>query len=128
MRKIINKGRESEFVEVVDDQVGSPTYARDLANSIIDIIVKSILNPQAYLPGIYHYANQGSCSWDEFTEEIFKLANINCKVVPVSTDKYPTKAKRPVYSVLDTAKVRSSFGIGIPNWRDSLKECISQLK
>ncbi|MDA3816729.1 MAG: dTDP-4-dehydrorhamnose reductase [Prolixibacteraceae bacterium] len=128
MRKIISKGDESEFVEVVDDQIGSPTYARDLANSIIDIIVKSILNPQAYLPGIYHYANQGTCSWAEFTQEIFDLASVDCKVVPVSTDKFPTKAKRPAYSVLDTKKVRSSFGIGIPNWRDSLKECILQLK
>jgi dTDP-4-dehydrorhamnose reductase len=127
LRNIIAKGKENESIDVVNDQVGSPTYARDLANCIIDIIIKSILNPQAYLPGIYHYANQGSCSWAEFTDEIFKLASVSCKVNPVSSDKFPTKAKRPKFSVLDTTRVRESFGIGIPNWRDSLKECISQL-
>jgi dTDP-4-dehydrorhamnose reductase len=127
MRKIISLGKEREFIEVVNDQVGSPTYARDLANCIIDIIIKSILNPEAYLPGIYHYANQGSCSWYEFTKEIFELAGINCEVRPVSTEKFPTKAKRPKYSVLNTTSIRSAFGIGIPNWRDSLKECISYL-
>lgn len=127
MRKILAKGREQDSIEVVNDQVGSPTYARDLANCIIDMIIKSILNPTAYLPGVYHYANQGSCSWAEYTEEIFELAGVDCKVIPVSSDKYPTKAARPKFSVLDTTKVREAFGIGIPNWRDSLKECISSL-
>ena len=126
-RKIIRLGQENDFVEIVDDQFGSPTYARDLANTIIDMIIKSILNPQAYLPGVYHYANQGSCSWYEFTKEIFELAGIDCEVRPVSSDKFPTKAKRPKYSVLDTSKVRHAFGIGIPNWRDSLQECISSI-
>ncbi|HPR33006.1 MAG TPA: dTDP-4-dehydrorhamnose reductase [Prolixibacteraceae bacterium] len=126
LRTMLALGKERERIEVVDDQLGSPTYARDLANCIIDIIIKSILNPQAYLPGIYHYANQGSCTWCEFTREIFKIAGINsCEVVPVSTEQYPTKAKRPRYSVLDTTKVREAFGLGIPNWRDSLKECLS---
>jgi dTDP-4-dehydrorhamnose reductase len=127
MRKILSLGKERDSIEVVDDQIGSPTYARDLANCIIDIIIKSILNPEAYLPGIYHYANQGTCSWAEYAKEIFELAGVNCEVKPVSSDKYPTKAKRPKYSVLNTTKIRSSFGIGIPNWRDSLKECISYL-
>lgn len=127
MRKILSLGKERDSIEVVNDQIGSPTYARDLANCIIDIIIKSILNPEAYLPGIYHYANQGSCSWAEYAKEIFELAGVNCEVIPVPSDKYPTKAKRPKYSVLNTTKIRSSFGIGIPNWRDSLKECISYL-
>lgn len=127
LRKILALGVDREQVEVVDDQVGSPTYARDLANCIIDIIIKSILNPQAYLPGIYHYANQGTCSWAGFTKEIFEQAGVDCEVIPVSSDKFPTKAKRPAYSVLDTSKVRQAFGIGIPNWRDSLKECIGKL-
>jgi dTDP-4-dehydrorhamnose reductase len=127
LRKILALGADREQIEVVDDQIGSPTYARDLANCIIDIIIKSILNPQAYLPGIYHYANQGTCSWAGFTKEIFEQAGVDCEVIPVSSDKFPTKAKRPAYSVLDTSKVRQSFGIGIPNWRDSLKECIGKL-
>ncbi|MDA3928087.1 MAG: dTDP-4-dehydrorhamnose reductase [Prolixibacteraceae bacterium] len=125
MRKMIAIGNDNSEVQVVNDQFGSPTYARDLANCIIDMIIKSILNPQAYLPGLYHYTNQGSCSWAEFATEIFALAEIDCKVIPVSSDKFPTKAKRPMYSVLNTTKLRDSFGIGIPNWRDSLKECLS---
>lgn len=124
MRKMVDLGNERDELKVVNDQFGSPTYARDLANTIIDIIIKSILNPQAYLPGVYHYANQGSCSWYEFAQEIFKLQDIQCKLIPVSSDEFPTKAKRPQYSVLDTSRVRESFGIGIPNWRDSLKECL----
>jgi len=124
MRKMVELGNDREEVKVVNDQFGSPTYARDLANCIIDIIIKSILNPQAYLPGIYHYANQGSCSWYEFAKEIFELEGIKCKLTPVRTAEFPTKAKRPQYSVLNTTRVRESFGIGIPNWRDSLKECL----
>lgn len=124
MRKMIDLGKEREELRVVNDQIGSPTYARDLANTIIDMIIKSILNPQAYLPGIYHYANQGSCSWYEFAQEIFELQGIKCKLIPVSTEEYPTKAARPKFSVLNTSRVRDSFGIGIPNWRDSLKECL----
>lgn len=127
VRKIIQKGKEQDVVEVVDDQFGSPTYARDLANCIIDMIIKSILNPTAYLPGVYHYCNQGNCSWAEFAKEIYQIAGIDCKIIPVKSDKYPTKAPRPKYSVLNTSKVREAFGIGIPNWRDSLKECISSL-
>jgi dTDP-4-dehydrorhamnose reductase len=124
VRKIIALSENRDVIEVVDDQIGSPTYARDLGNCIIDIIVKSILNPEAYLPGIYHYANQGTCSWYEFAKEVLELTGSKCEIKPVGTEKFPTKAKRPKYSVLDTSRVRNSFGIGIPNWRDSLKECI----
>jgi dTDP-4-dehydrorhamnose reductase len=128
MRKILERAKVNEKIEVVNDQIGSPTYARDLANCIIDIVIKSILNPKAYLPGVYHYANQGECSWFDFANEIVKLANLSCEVIPVDSSKYPTVAKRPTFSVLDTTKVRQNFGIGIPNWRDSLKECIAALK
>ncbi|HNW51717.1 MAG TPA: dTDP-4-dehydrorhamnose reductase [Prolixibacteraceae bacterium] len=128
VRSILSLARERETLNVVNDQFGSPTYARDLANCIIDIIIKSILNPKAYLPGIYHYANQGSCSWYEFAQEILNIAGIKtCKLIPVTTEQYPAVAKRPQYSVLDTTKVRTSFGIGIPNWRDSLRECLSTI-
>ena len=125
VRTIMALAQEHESIEIVNDQFGSPTYARDLANTIIDIIIKSILNPKAYLPGIYHYANQGSCSWYEFAQEILNIAGITkCQLIPVSTDQFPAVAKHPKYSVLDTSKVRSSFGIGIPNWRDSLRDCL----
>jgi dTDP-4-dehydrorhamnose reductase len=128
VRKIIDLAKAKDKIEVVNDQFGSPTYARDLANCIIDIIIKSLLNPKAYLPGVYHYANQGECSWYEFAQEIIKQADLSCEVVPVDSSKFPVKAKRPKYSVLDTTKIRHHFGIGIPNWKDSLKECISLLK
>ncbi len=128
MRTILALAKEKDKIEVISDQYGSPTYARDLANCIIDIIVKSILNPRAYLPGIYHYTNQGSCSWNEFAQEIINVAGITtCEVVPITTDQYPHKAQRPRNSVLDTTKVRSAFGIGIPNWKDSLRECLSSI-
>jgi dTDP-4-dehydrorhamnose reductase len=128
VRSILALAKERDTLEIVNDQIGSPTYARDLANCIIDIIIKSILNPKAYLPGIYHYANQGVCSWYEFASEILNIAGIkSCKLIPVSTEQYPAVAKRPKYSVLDTSKVRESFGIGIPNWRDSLRECLSSI-
>jgi len=127
IRTILAKAKENATIEVVDDQIGSPTYARDLANTIVDIIIKSILNPTAYKPGIYNYTNQGSCSWYEFAQEIVNIAGIDCEIKPIKSDKFPTKAKRPKYSVLDTSKIRSSFGIGIPNWKDSLKECLSNL-
>jgi len=129
VRSIIALAKERETLSIVNDQIGSPTYARDLANCIIDIIIKSILNPKAYLPGIYHYANQGTCSWYEFAQEILNITDIkSCKLIPISTDQYPAIAKRPKYSVLDTSKVRGSFGIGIPNWRDSLRECLSSMR
>ena len=128
LRTILSLAKDKEQIEVVDDQIGSPTYARDLANCIIDIIIKSILNPKAYLPGVYHYSNQGECSWCEFAKEIVKQSDLNCKVIPVSTSQYVRPAKRPKYSVLDTNKLRHNFGIGIPNWRDSLKECLLSLK
>lgn len=128
MRTILALAKEKDKIEVISDQYGSPTYARDLANCIIDIIVKSILNPRAYLPGIYHYTNQGSCSWNEFAQEIINVAGITtCEVVPITTDQYPHKAQRPRNSILDTTKVRSAFGIGIPNWKDSLRECLSSI-
>jgi dTDP-4-dehydrorhamnose reductase len=129
VRSIIALAKERETLEIVNDQIGSPTYARDLANCIIDIIIKSILNPKAYLPGVYHYANQGTCTWYEFAQEILNVLGIkSCKLIPVSTEQYPAVAKRPKYSVLDTTKVRESFGIGIPNWRDSLRECLSTIR
>jgi dTDP-4-dehydrorhamnose reductase len=127
VRSIIALAKEREKIDVVCDQFGSPTYARDLANCIIDIIIKSILNPKAYLPGIYHYANQGSCSWYELAQEILSIAGITtCQLNPISTDEFPHVAKRPRNSILDTTKIREAFGLGIPNWRDSLKECLRQ--
>ncbi|MFZ1369108.1 MAG: dTDP-4-dehydrorhamnose reductase [Ferruginibacter sp.] len=117
--------KEKESINVVNDQFGCPTYAADLALAIMRIIrsKKSKLNP-----GIYHYTNSGITNWFEFAVAIKKLTNSNCIVNPISTAQYPTAAKRPAYSVLDTAKIAATFPVEIPNWEISLEKCLSLLK
>ena len=111
---------EHETLRVVFDQIGTPTYARDLAKAILDILPK-IKNES---PEIYHYSNEGVASWYDFSKAIFELANINCAVNPIVTDQYPTPAKRPHYSLLNKSKIKHDFQLSIPYWRDSLKECL----
>jgi dTDP-4-dehydrorhamnose reductase len=116
--------KEKESINVVNDQFGSPTYAADLADAIMQIIGsgKSIENP-----GIYHYTNTGITNWYEFAVAIKKLTGSNCMVNPITTDQYPTAAKRPAYSVLDITKIRNTFGVDIPDWENSLQKCLSLL-
>lgn len=115
-------GREKDSLGVIFDQIGTPTYARDLAVAIFAAIHKGII------PGIYHFSNEGVCSWYDFTQMIHHLADIKtCKLRPLHTEEYPTKAKRPHYSVLDKTKIKDIYGIEIPYWVDSLKECIDKL-
>lgn len=123
-KTILRLSTERESIDVVFDQVGTPTYATDLAKVII-LIVTQKFNPavEQNLPaGIYHYANEGVCSWYDFATEIVKLSGNICKVNPVTSDKFPTKAQRPQYSVLDKGKIKSHLGIEIPHWKESLKE------
>lgn len=124
VKTIIRKAKETGELKVVNDQVGSPTYARDLARVILGILPASMSSNQF---GLYHYANEGSCSWFEFAKEITGLAGIECKINPVTTVEYPAKAKRPKYSVLDTGLIKERFGVIIPGWKESLKECIAEL-
>ncbi len=112
--------KEKENVNVVNDQFGSPTYAADLANAILEIIGAGS-NPT---PGIYHYSNLGITNWYEFATEIKKLTAAKCEVHPIPTALYPTAAKRPQNSSLNTDKIRSVFNITIPHWKDSLAKCI----
>lgn len=121
VKTILKKGSETGILNVVDDQIGSPTYARDLAKVILDILPASMSSNQLEL---YHYSNEGSTSWFGFAKEIIALANINCQVQPIKSNSYPAKAKRPAYSVLDTSLIKARFGIAIPAWEDSLKECV----
>lgn len=108
-------------LKVVFDQCGTPTYALDLAAAIVSIL----RNPKE---GIYHYSNEGVCSWYDFTVAIHRLAGItSCKVKPLHTSEYPTRANRPAYSVLDKTKIKTTFGIEIPHWEESLKRCIDTL-
>ena len=122
VKTMIRLGKERDSIGVIFDQVGTPTYARDLACTIYAVI------RQGVVPGVYHFSNEGVCSWYDFTKAIHRLAGITtCRVKPLHTEEYPTPAKRPHYSVLDKTKIKATFGIEIPYWEDSLQSCIEQL-
>ena len=122
VKTMIRLGRERDSLGVIFDQVGTPTYARDLARAIFAAI------RQGVTPGIYHFSNEGVCSWYDFTKAIHRLAGITtCNVKPLHTSEYPTKAKRPHYSVLDKRKIKEVYHVEIPYWEESLKECIYQM-
>lgn len=122
VKTMIRLGKEKESLGVIFDQVGTPTYARDLAKAIYAAINKGVVR------GVYHFSNEGVCSWYDFTMAIHRLAGIEtCKVKPLHTADYPTKAARPHYSVLDKTKIKETFGIEIPHWEVSLKECINDI-
>ena len=123
VKTMIRLGKERESLGVIFDQVGTPTYARDLARAIFVAI------RQGVVPGVYHFSNEGVCSWYDFTKAIHRLAGITaCKVKPLHTEEYPTKAKRPHYSVLDKTKIKETYHIEIPYWMDSLQSCIAELE
>lgn len=114
---------QRDSVKVVFDQVGTPTYALDLAGLIYKVIEENLLDKT----GIYHFSDEGAVSWYDFAEAIRDLSGISCDVRPCHTDEFPTKAERPRFSVLDKTKVKETFGIKIPYWRDSLADCIKRL-
>ena len=119
VKTMLRLGKEREELGVVFDQIGTPTYARDLARAIQHIIGSDVV------PGIYHYSNEGVCSWYDFTKAIFDLAGIStCCLKPLHTDEYPTPAARPHYSVLDKTKIKQTYGVEVPHWMDSLRECM----
>ena len=123
VKTMIRFGRERDSLGVIFDQVGTPTYARDLARAIFVAI------RQGVVPGVYHFSNEGICSWYDFTKAIHQLAGItDCKVKPLHTEEYPTLAKRPHYSVLDKTKIKETYHIEIPYWMDSLQSCIAELE
>ncbi len=122
VKTMIRLGRERESLGVIFDQIGTPTYANDLARAVYAIIRNGLVR------GVYHFSDEGACSWYDFTVAIHRLAGISsCKVSPIHTADYPTKAARPHYSVLDKTKIKTTFNIEIPHWETSLKQCISQL-
>jgi dTDP-4-dehydrorhamnose reductase len=116
--------KERESLNVVSDQVGCPTYAKDLAAAILQIVASGKAADHA---GMYHYSNQGVISWYDFAVAIKEISNSNCKINPIPTSQYPTPAKRPAYSVMDTSKISQTFNIAIPFWKDSLKICMDIL-
>jgi dTDP-4-dehydrorhamnose reductase len=120
MMRLMN---EKESIGVVNDQVGSPTYAADLAKAIMQIITSN-----KWVPGIYNFSNEGVISWFDFANEIKRLINSSCIVNPLTTEQFPTPAKRPKYSVLDKTKIQKTFSVQLTDWRQSLKECVDKLK
>ena len=127
VKKILHLGLEKKELSVVFDQLGTPTYARDLAKTCLKIICENNLNKISEKRQIYHYSNEGVASWFDLATEIIKLGTIVCKVIPVLTKEFPTNAKRPHYSVLDKTNIKNDFNIEIPYWRDSLKDCILKI-
>lgn len=122
VKTMIRLGKERPELGVIFDQIGTPTYAGDLAKAIMAVVEKGIM------PGIYHFSNEGVISWYDFTKAIHRLAGITTSHVrPLHTAEYPTPANRPHYSVLDKTKIKTVYGIEIPYWEESLKDCIEKL-
>lgn len=124
VKTMISLTKEKPEIKVVFDQVGTPTYAKDLATLILKVLSEGLTSDS----GIYHYSNEGAISWYDFAKEISALAGTSGKILPCLSEEFPTKSSRPHYSVLDKTKVKKEFGIEIPYWRDSLKDCIERLK
>ena len=114
-------------LSVVFDQIGTPTYARDLAKEILGIVDKNFEKLNNFKAEIFHFSNEGVCSWYDFAKAIFEIKNIGIKINPIKTKDYPTPAKRPHYSVLNKNKIKKEFNIEISYWRDSLKKCLERL-
>lgn len=118
-------GSNLNELKVIYDQTGTPTWAFDLARTILHII--SDPDSFTHKKGLFHYSNEGVTSWYDFAFEIMEISKLNCNLIPIVTEEYPTPAKRPHYSVMDKSKIKQTFGISIPYWKDSLKECIKEL-
>jgi dTDP-4-dehydrorhamnose reductase len=121
-------GSEKNSLNVISDQIGSPTYARDLAKFCLDILSSKTYGRISSNGKIYHFSNEGVASWYDFAKAIMELGLLDCKVSPIETKDYPTMAKRPRFSLLNKSKIKTDFNIQIPYWRDSLDKCIEKLK
>ncbi len=129
VKTMLRLGRERDQLGIVFDQIGTPTYAYDLARTILILINKVETGEveKEQLGGIFHYSNEGVTSWYDFARAIFRIEEIECKVNPIETKDYPTPAKRPPFSVLNKAKIKAAFGVYIPHWEESLRECLQKI-
>jgi dTDP-4-dehydrorhamnose reductase len=129
VKTMLRLGKEKESLGVIFDQVGTPTYAKDLAKAILEIIKHSKLNIQnsSTHTEIFNFSNEGVASWYDFAKEIMKMVKLDCKINPIETTEYPTPAKRPHYSLLNKAKIKFAFNIEIPFWKDGLDDCLKRL-
>jgi len=124
VKTMLKIGKERENIGVVADQFGSPTYANDLAKAIVKIVEDKKYTWS--IGDVFHYSNEGSCSWHEFASEIFRISKIDVNVKKLTNDEFPTKAKRPKYSLLDKSKIKDVFGIDVPHWKNSLKKMLEK--
>lgn len=125
VKTVLRLGKERDELRFVFDQIGTPTYAGDLAAAVMAVVAAD--EKGAYVPGIYHYSNEGVCSWFDFTIKILEIAGISSRVFPIETKEYPTKAVRPPCSVLNKSKIKQTYGIAIPHWEASLRVCLEKL-
>ncbi len=126
LKTILRIGKENDEIRIVADQAGSPTSANDLAKAILSIINQSLEDEKSYHPGIFHFTNEGICSWYDFACEIIRITNLKCNVIPIETKEYPLPAERPSYSVLNKSKIKELYNLKIENWRDSLQRVLSE--
>jgi dTDP-4-dehydrorhamnose reductase len=130
VKTMLRLGKEKDQLGIIFDQIGTPTYAGDLAEAILQIIdaLHSKLNiKNSTFCNVYHYSNDGVCSWYDFAQTIFEYAKIHCVVLPIETSDYPTPAKRPHYSLMNKAKIKEVYNLEIPYWKDSLKKCLMSI-
>ena len=124
VKTMLKLGQERDSLNVIFDQVGTPTYAKDLARNIMSIVQNQEFHQAYFTTNILHFSNEGVCSWYDFAKTTFELANIQCHVNAIETKDYPTPAKRPYYSVLNKDKIKKMYYLVIPYWKDSLKQCV----
>jgi len=124
---MLRLGKERDELNIVSDQIGSPTYATDLANAILDIVQNKTFNEIGQTTQIYHYSNEGEISWYKFAKEILKIAIIECKVNPIKMEQYPTLAQRSENTLMDKEKIAKRYNINIPDWKESLNVCMKAI-
>lgn len=123
VKTMMRLGADRDSLNVVFDQIGTPTYAADLADAILEIIKQ-----ECKVSGVFHFSNEGACSWYDFAHSIMQKSNLNCQLTPVESTEFPTKATRPKYSVLNKKHIKNSYNITIPHWEDALDKCLVRLK
>ena len=127
LKTMLRLGNEKKSIQVVSDQKGTPTFAKDLAKTCLDILSNAGSTNISKKGSLYHYSNEGVASWYDFARAIMEISNIDCNIIPIETKDYPTQAIRPLYSVLDKSKITSDFKVTIPHWRDSLANCLKKI-
>lgn len=127
VKRIRELMQERPSLNIVFDQVGTPTYAVDLAQAVLDILGYKAEHPEADTGGVYHYSNEGVISWYDFAVAVKELTGSGCEISPITSDQYPTPAQRPAYSVLNKKKIKETFGVKVPYWKESLKVCLEKL-